>query len=244
MLENLFKSEADVKRLKLASKAAQFEQEKILKRNGIDPTKLKKRLREKGELDAVTFKDVLKESLNDLKHSNLQDSIEIIVAVLIVVAINTMFFQLFLPITGAELAMFLTPVLIAPFTEEIFKRYTVSRRLTIQGYLAFNILEFSIYVTRYADQVGLFTIIVVRLIAAGMHLFNTYIHKKADMEEKMLQDRGITDADLKGKAQKVAIGVHMGWNALGPVGSLLGYLVATYTNKNTIKEKYARKTEI
>lgn len=122
-------------------------------------------------------------------------------------------------LVAAMLGYMITVTICAPIVEETAKKIAADNDFIYEYNLIFNTFEFSLYMIQYAGAIPLPALIVARLLAVGMHSFNSLIHYIASNKE-ILERLGI-DASDPDKLEKcsvigniITIIIHALWNCM------------------------------
>ena len=104
----------------------------------------------------------------------------------VVLYVNIYFVSLAIELTGSkQLGKIIGAIFIGPMVEEVSKLISVKNNFTWEYFTVFNIGEFSLYANRIISSGGsIIDVVIYRVPAILMHLYNTISHEKAKEENK------------------------------------------------------------
>jgi hypothetical protein len=184
------------------AKAKQEEVKKKLLKSGV-PQKMLNKKRKFGP-------DLIQNIIDEMKETGIFKSIGIGGIILFLVyQVQANLSLFFMNYVDEDIAIFISLVILAPVTEELGKFYASKFKATGGHFIAFNAFEFSKYIMMFAGSVPIFSLLVARTLAVGLHLVNTMIHKKGREESIKKNDPSIAQNSLM-----VTILIHAAWNGL------------------------------
>ena len=104
----------------------------------------------------------------------------------------------------------------APIVEESSKQIAVKGGFSKEYTIAFNTLEFSLYVSRFSGKIPIMNLIRTRALGVGMHVVNTAIHNLFNSDKFRKQFHIDNTKDNKDKCTFISFIIctliHVSWN--------------------------------
>jgi hypothetical protein len=229
-LDKIFSTDASLKKVAEAEKRAQARRLQYLKENNIDVNEFKKILKSNKPVD-IKMSLIMEELLDDIKNTTPVEIFKLIVVVTLLGIFHSTLIGMIMPFFSGkdahDMALLVVAILIAPFSEELFKRISIQKRQAAQTYIGFNMFEATGYIIKMTGMgIPMAVAVFVRILAALMHLLTTSHHIKGNILDKYREDFGIKSEDkneYKNQAQNIAAAIHTIWNSgLAPISAALG----------------------
>ncbi len=224
-----FETEQDVKNYIKSEQEAQKKREKYLQDNGVDVKKFKEQLKNSDPVN-IDWSFLMSSLIDEAKHTTSSTTVlKNIGAVGMVLAFNTLILSIFLtmivPLVGGQagfgIALFLTAIIAAPLTEEMYKRLSGSKNQGFTSNIVFNAVEFTLYMSGAgAAGIPIILLFVFRVLAVGLHTVLTLLHQKGKILDKYKEDFKLDDfkkdQTFRDMSHKTAMLIHGLWNGLHP----------------------------
>ncbi len=240
---SVFETEGDVRKYVKSEEEARKKREKYLVDNGIDIKKFKEHLKNSDPLN-LDWKFLMSSLVDEAKQTtSVTTVLKTVVAVGVIIALNTFIFSIFSAILPPLGALFLTGIMAAPITEELFKRLSVAKNQGFTSNVIFNIAEFSLYVFGSAfASVPILLLLIARIFAVGLHTMLTLIHQKGKILDRYKEDFGLEDfkkdSTFINSSHKIAMLIHGLNNLLGnPLISIAAIVASNIAGSDLPKNK-------
>lgn len=159
-------------------------------------------------------RSVLK-SFPNLSELNQKNLVKGITLTILDALINTMICDVLTLLLG-PMGNVIWVCIAAPIVEESSKQIAVKGGFSKEYTIAFNTLEFSLYVSRFSGKIPIMNLIRTRALGVGMHVVNTAIHNLFNSDKFRKQFHIDNTKDNKDKCTFISFIIctliHVSWN--------------------------------
>ncbi len=215
-------TKGEIERLAKKEKESHQRRLEYLKKYDIDIGQFKRDLKA-GKDIKISFSHLMDELKGELKDIGKPEDAKMLAAVVILMAVNTAISIILTPIIGNPLqAGAIGALIMAPISEEIYKRFGAKKRANVLGFLSFNIGERYVQYSHEMENVLTGSIHadwsaywIMQLLIMVMHAVTTSIHIKGKIRDDYKKDFSIETKDkneYKNKASKLSGIIHAVFN--------------------------------